>query len=364
MRNVLLTIPAVLLLLLSIWIVVPAPTYVLLALGVPMPEVSPVILALALVVALLALATTGRTRRVVLLLAGASAGLAAIPLAQLPGARRQFDAVTGSLPAPDTSHATAENPSVARGIAFAESSGAVLTLDIYRTSVDGLLPVVVQIYGGAWQMGSPGADSGFATALARDGYLVVSIDYRHAPRFRWPAQIDDVRAAIEWIGQHAGEYGGDPDRIALVGRSSGAQLALVAAYTATERIKAVVSIYGPTNLAEGWRTPPSPDPLPARPTLETFLGGTPADVPERYAAASPITYVSKTVPPTLLVYGARDHIVEARFGRELHTRLKAAGAASIYLEVPWAEHAFDQVPGLGARLVQPYIERFLSAHLH
>jgi acetyl esterase/lipase len=125
----------------------------------------------------------------------------------------------------------------------------------------------------------------------------------------------------------------------------------------------VLSVYGPTDLAEGWRTPPSPDPLPVRPVLEAFLGGTPADIPKRYAAASPVTYVTRRAPPTLLIYGARDHIVESRFGRELDTRLKAVGATSIYLEVPWAEHAFDLVPGLSARLVQPYIERFLAANL-
>jgi acetyl esterase/lipase len=171
-----------------------------------------------------------------------------------------------------------------------------------------------------------------------------------------------VQAALSWIATHAGEHGGDASRIALVGRSAGAQLALVAAYAGdAPKISAVVSFYGPTDLLEGWRVPPRPDPLPVRPTLETYLGGTPDTMAASYREASPITYVSPRVPPTLLLYGARDHIVEARFGRELHDRLHAAGAVSVLLEIPWAEHAFDLLPnGLGGQLSLYYVERFLA----
>jgi acetyl esterase/lipase len=297
-----------------------------------------------------------------MLLSLATLVLAAMPLLAVRATVRHFDAETAGLQPAARTPPPIDELSITRGIVFAEPSGAPLTLDIYRPIGDRLFPVVIQIYGGAWRSGSPADDSRFAATLARKGYLVVGIDYRHTPQWRWPAQIDDVRAAIEWVIGHAGEYNGDAQHVALVGRSSGAQLALVAAYT-SDRIGAVVSIYGPTDLAEGWRTPPSPDPLPVRPVLETFLGGTPDEVPQRYRAASAVTYVSRDVPATLLVYGARDHIVEARFGRELHDQLRAAGASSIYLEVPWAEHAFDAIPGLTYRITQPYIERFLEAHL-
>ena len=67
------------------------------------------------------------------------------------------------------------------------------------------------------------------------------------------------------------------------------------------------------------------------------------------------------VPPTLLLYGSRDHIVEARFGRVLNDRLRAAGATSFLLELPWSEHAFDAVPnGLGGQVSLYYVERFLA----
>jgi acetyl esterase/lipase len=292
----------------------------------------------------------------------AAAAISAGPPIAVYTTLRKFDADTAALRSVPT-RPPIDQVAITRGVVFAEPSGEKLTLDVYRPVSDRLFPVVIQIYGGAWRSGSPADDSGFASALARDGYVVFAIDYRHAPQTRWPAQLDDVRAGIAWVMTNASGYGGDAQHMALLGRSSGAQLALMAAYTSTDQIAAVVSFYGPTDLAEGWRTPPWPDPLPVRPVLEAFLGGTPDDVPQLYAAASPVTYASAQVPPTLLIYGARDHIVEARFGRKLDSRLQTLGASSIYLELPWAEHSFDVIPGLSYRVTFPYVERFLAAHL-
>jgi len=336
--------------------------YWLLTLGVSAPELSPLLAVAGVVVAVVGIRSASGLRRLGGGLAIVAVVLAAVPLVQWRSAVRAFDAATADLKSPEPRATDVPGVSVARDIVFAEPAGRALTLDIYRPLADRLFPVVIQLYGGAWRSGSPGDDSRFAATLARDGYLVVGIDYRHAPQWRWPAQIDDVRAAVEWVIANVGEYGGDTEHVALLGRSSGAQLALVAGYT-SDRVTAVVSLYGPTDLAEGWRQPPSPDPLPVRPVLEAFLGGTPDAVPQLYRAASPVTYVSRLVPPTLLVYGRRDHVVEARFGRELHQRLQTAGASSVYLEVPWAEHAFDALPGLSYRVTLPYIERFLAAHL-
>jgi acetyl esterase/lipase len=341
--------------------VFPAPVAWLLPLAVAAPEISPLLLVIALLLGLYALRSPEGARLLAAFMCGATILLCALPPAQVPSTRRSFDKAMAGIDAAPA--APAEKVSIARGIVFAEPEGRTLTLDLYRPDEDRRFPIVIQIYGGAWRSGGPADDTAFATSLAREGYLVASIDYRHAPQSRWPAQIDDVRAALDWVIDHAGEYGGDAQHVGLLGRSSGAQLALVAAYTNPNRINAVVSFYGPTNLLEGWNEPPSPDPLPVRPVLEAFLGGTPGDVGPLYEAASPITYVSRRVPPTLLIYGGRDHVVEPRFGRELDGKLKAAGATSVYLELPWAEHAFDKVPGLGAWVTRPYVSRFLDKYL-
>ena len=241
-------------------------------------------------------------------------------------------------------------------------------LDIYRPASAGQYPSVVQVYGGAWQRGAPEDDAKFATYLAARGFVVFAIDYRHAPQWPWPAQIEDVRAALGWVREHGGEYDADVSRLALFGRSAGAQLAMVAAYEFNAvpfipamPVRAVVSYYGPVDLTDGYRNPPRPDPLDVRSIEAAFLGGTPDQMPDRYREASPITYVSRRLPPSLLIYGGRDHVVLPRFGAMLDDRLHAVGATSVLLTIPWAEHAFDAIPnGPSGQLSLYYTEQFLE----
>jgi acetyl esterase/lipase len=250
---------------------------------------------------------------------------------------------------------------ITRAIPFASPLAVPLTLDVYRPPASGRYPAIVQIYGGAWQRGAPGDDATFARYFASRGFVVFAIDYRHAPAWQWPAQIEDVRAALRWIRQHGGEYDADVGRLAVVGRSAGAQLALVAAYEGGHDIAAVVSYYGPVDLVDGYRNPPRPDPIDTRGIEEVFLGGTPDQQPQRYRDASPITYVSSAAPPSLLIYGARDHVVLSRFGAMLDQRLRSARTTSVFLEIPWAEHAFDVMTnGPSGQLALYYTERFLT----
>ena len=378
---------ALVLVFLASWTVLPAPNRPLLALAVGAPELSPWLAVSGLVVCVLTLGAGGRgpLARATLGLAVLAVALASVPLVRLPFAVQRFDgAMRAALgddflrgvssarrarlrPAPVVLvdlflGIDAGDARVSRAVPFAAPEGVRLTLDIYRPVRAGRYPSVVQVYGGAWQRGAPGDDAAFATYLAARGYVVFAIDYRHAPRWRWPAPIEDVRAALGWIRQHGGEYGADASRMALLGRSAGAQLAMVAAYEpGALPINAVVSYYGPVDLTDGYRHPPRPDPLDVRSIEEAFLGGTPDTVPDRYRAASPITYVSRRLPPSLLIHGSRDHVVLPRFGAMLDDRLRAAGATSVFLEIPWAEHAFDAVPnGPSGQLSLYYTERFLA----
>jgi acetyl esterase/lipase len=390
-----LLVAALVLAFLTAFIVVPAPVAWLLPVGVVSPEVSPWLALASLTTAIAALAASrlGRFAWIAATAAALSSIVASSPLARLPATVAHFDAaMTGALGADylqaipiDVSRGLRSKPfdvaDFVRGLTPRSASnasettvrgsdGATRRLVIHRpvalehdaTGERTPAPVLVQIYGGAWQRGAPDDDDAFARTLAAKGYVVCAIDYRHAPAARWPAQIEDVRSALAWVSAHAADYGGDPTRLALVGRSAGAQLALVAAYAdRLPQVRAVVSYYGPIDLPEGWRQPPSPDPLGARPILETYLGGTPSEKPDAYREASPIAYVAAGVPPTLLLYGARDHVVEPRFARDLDRRLRAAGATSVLLEIPWAEHAFDAIPhGVSGQLSLYYTERFLA----
>lgn len=379
---------ALVMLFLASWIVLPAPNRALLTLAVGAPELSAWLAlgGLVVCVATLACARAGPLTPVTLVLSAAATVIAFSPLVRLPFVASRFDAAMRTslgdrfletVP-PDRRARMRPSPfavrdlvlgldhggamRVTRGILFATTGGVSLTLDVYRPASAGRYPAVVQIYGGAWQRGAPGDDATFATYLAAHGYVVFAIDYRHAPRWRWPSQIEDVRSALDWIRHHAGEHDADASRLALLGRSAGAHLAMLAAYEPQAMpVAAVVSYYGPVDLTDGYRNPPRPDPLDVRAIEEAFLGGTPDQWPDRYREASPVAYMSRRLPPSLLIYGSRDHIVLPRFGAMLDGRLRAAGATSVFLEIPWAEHAFDAIPnGPSAQLSLYYTERFLA----
>ena len=143
-------------------------------------------------------------------------------------------------------------------------------------------PRLIDIYGGAWQRGAPGDCRQFDSYLAHKGYAVFAIDYRHAPAFRFPAQIEDVRAAISFVHANAAQYRTDPNRLILCGRSAGGQLALLAAYepgpgadSRGDRLLRARPIW-----PRAMHDLPSPDPIDVRQVLATYLGGSPAQAPD------------------------------------------------------------------------------------
>jgi acetyl esterase/lipase len=351
------------LLFLTVWILIPAPVPLLLPLAVGAPEASPVLLVVGMLVAAIAgrYARHSRIARAGVVIAVAAALLSLVPVVQLPVALSRFDHAIANTTAPPP----AEMPGdvrVTRGVPFVKGE-VNLSLDVYQPPVAGTYPVIMQIYGGSWQRGAPASQEWFSRYFAARGYVVVAIDYRHAPEWIWPEQLDDVHAGLYWIRNEAPRFDADPSRIVVVGRSAGAQLAMRLAYRkeAPSAIRAVVNYYGPVDLAHGWRYPPRPDPVNVRGILEAFIGGTPDRKPEHYKHASPISYVSQTSAPTLSLYGARDHIVDARYGRMLDAALNKAGATSVLLELPWAEHSFDAVPnGMGRYVALKYTERFIA----
>lgn len=380
---------------LSSWIVLPAPIYPLLILGVGAPEVSPWLIIFNFIllgittIQLIRSARVGRHYSLWQRLAlGASLVgliLSLLPLIQLPATEKSMTTAMlkglgadylASIPA-EAQQKMRKHPFILadafRGIAtekvrytaniqFAAPAGVPLSMDIYRPSAVGKYPAIVILYGGAWQYGSPKSNAEFSRYMAARGYTIFAIDYRHAPRYRFPAQLDDVRAALDFIRQNAVKYEAQADRIALLGRSAGGHLAMLAAYQPDALpVRAVVSYYGPFNLTEGYKDPPKPDPLNVQGLLRALLGGTPEQLPQQYIKASPASYVTRKLPPTLLIHGSRDHIVEVRFARDMYQRLQAVGTTSVLLEIPWAEHAFDAVfSGPSNQLALYYTERFLA----
>jgi acetyl esterase/lipase len=241
-----------------------------------------------------------------------------------------------------------------------------LALNIYQPLHPGKYPGVIQIYGGAWRGGSPDHDEKFSHYLASRGYVVVAIDYRHAPQHHFPAQLEDVQMAIEYVRSHAKKWEIDSERLGIIGRSAGGHLATLAAYQPdAQPFQAVVSYYAPVDLTVGYADPPVPDPINSRQVMRDFLGGTPTDLPELYNQASPGQLVNRRLPPTLLIYGGQDHLVEVRFGRKLAKNLQSFGTPMVFIEIPWANHAFDAIfNGTSNQLALYYTERFLARSLY
>ena len=372
---------------LSLWIVIPAPNYPLLILGVGAPEVSPwliIVNAIAIVLAVVQLNQDWWTDTLFIcsLLAFC---LSLLPLIQFPFANRQFatemERVLGTdylNKVPETTQLKMrprpfiftdvlrgikpQDVRIERGIVFARPDDVELKLNIYRPLVSGKYPALIILYGGAWQQGTPENDEAFSRYMAVLGYSVIAIAYRHAPKYKFPAQQEDVLAALQYIQEGAEDLEVDCDRMALMGRSAGGHLASLVAYQQDSiPIRAVVNYYGPSNLIEGYHEPPFPNPIKTRTILHDFLAGTPEEIPELYQQASPITYVKPNLPPSLLVYAERDHVVQAKFGRRLHKKLRDFDNQAILLTIPWAEHAFDAIfPGVSNQLALYYTERFLA----
>ncbi len=255
-------------------------------------------------------------------------------------------------------------------IPFSETPSRPLKLDVYRPLLapgDGgkLYPAVIVIHGGSWAHGDKGGY--FAPHnryLASQGYVVFDVQYRFTTldQALWPTQLDDIRAAIRWVKAHAAGFNIDPDRLALLGRSAGAQLALQAAYRACDdavdtQVKAVIAIYGPTNLRLTDST--------HNERVVALLAGKSYEVPENYADASPLDFARDGLPATLLSHGTMDKLVSPVHSELLLNRLCATDTPVVLLRVPWGRHGFDVfMNGLGAQLTQYHTDRFLAWSLY
>ena len=348
----------------------PAPTLPMLAFAVAVPEVAGRALVIAIVlVVVVALALRGRMRVIGTMCAAVACVLALVPLVQYPQANAKaqaeiapFEDGLGAAKAPIASDADIR---VEHDLPVRTRDGAMLALDLYRSKIAGPRPTIITIYGGAWLFGKRADNTSIDRALAARGFTAISVDYRHAPKYRFPTEPNDIEDAIATIAKHARAWGVDPDRVALFGRSAGAELALLAAYAPEPvRVRAVVAYYAPTDLVDGYRITPNPDPANVRRILLAYLGSQPEGRMAAYRAASPVAHVRAGLPPTYLIIGLRDALVRPEQQRELRDALRAHGDAVAAIELPWSNHAFDTLPGgLGGTLATQTTDRFLHATL-
>lgn len=265
---------------------------------------------------------------------------------------------------------------------FAQVDGKDLRLDVYsptqNTANNGASLIVV--HGGSWSAGERSDFPQWNQMFAAQGFTVFDVDYRLAQP-NYLTATGDVKCAVKWVKENAAKFKISPDRIALLGRSAGGHLALLAAYSAgdarlpascsqtdvSENVRAVISIYAPTDLSWAYDNPANQRVIDGPQTLANFLGGSPHEsdeMLERYVVASPVSHITRNTPPTLLIHGGQDQLVRPENMNLLADKLKQEGAPHKTLFIPYAQHGFDyNFNGWAAQISESAILDFLRENI-
>ncbi|MEM7782335.1 MAG: alpha/beta hydrolase [Planctomycetota bacterium] len=212
-----------------------------------------------------------------------------------------------------------------------------LKCDLYLPKGEGPFPAILAVHGGAWKSGTKFSMLRHAWRLAEAGYVVMAINYRHAPKNKFPAQIEDCRYAVRWLRLNADHYRVDPNQIGAFGYSAGGHLVSLLGTAPAEkfpddhlpdelkpfdcRIKAVAAGGAPCEF--GWLKGNSK-------ILAYWLGGSKNDKPEIYRSASPTSFVTPDDPPFFFFHGESDLIVPPSSSLKLHEALKQSGVETQY----------------------------------
>jgi acetyl esterase len=260
---------------------------------------------------------------------------------------------------------------------YALFKGQPLRLSIYRPPATDSAPVLVFIHGGGFVAGSRDVRGPDFRWFADRGWLTISVDYplSSADQHLWDVVDQQIGCALGWITANAAKYGGDPTRLSLSGDSAGGNLAINAAYTAANGtlksscggprpvVSAVSALYPVVDLAGFYD---NADPAlgdVSRDMAGAYLGGSPREFPQRYAAVASATQVSPAAPPTLILMGAADHLVPTEGTYRFADQARAAGVAVELVAVPYADHVFDGRSGsIGQQAYRQLTAKWLRDH--
>ena len=195
-----------------------------------------------------------------------------------------------------------------KGIEYSNPDNQHLQIDLARPDGDGPYPAVICIHGGGFRAGAREGYDGLIKKLAKNGYVAVTVTYRLAPKYQFPAAVYDVKAAVRWLRANAATYHIDPNRIGATGGSAGGHLAQFLGVTAglkqfegeggnpeqSSRVACVVNFYGPSDFTKSYGKS-----VDAAEVLPLFLGGNLEKERKRHIEASPLYWVTPDAAPTL-----------------------------------------------------------------
>ncbi len=280
-------------------------------------------------------------------------------------------------------------------VTYKEVENETLKLNVYSPKKEGKYPIIIYIHGGGWMRGSKDRflELRILKRLAYMGFVVFNIDYRLAPIPNLATfqeiphdnptireMVSDVRASILYVTKNALKYKGDTNSLFLFGRSAGAHLALLTAFSCEDKffdmegiecsihdfdISGVIAFYPATDLVELNEFYEDEGSPVFKQSLYRSTGTTIEESRNLYEIFSPISYVTEEnlerIPPVFLAAGSKDRIFDVYQSEELNEELQKLGLTSVLLEFPWANHAFDAViNGPGGQLVFQYLSQFLA----
>jgi acetyl esterase/lipase len=241
-----------------------------------------------------------------------------------------------------------------------DTAGHAVPVDVIVPNGNGPFPVLLYCHGGAWVAGNPASHRKLTFRFAERGFLVVSVDYRLAPEYPFPAGFDDCCAALRWTVRNAHRFGGDPARLAIGGDSAGGNLAAAVAIHCAQRpreprIAAAVLIYGVFDFADVG------GPLFSGALREAYLGRKAGDDLLRDHRVSPI-HGAAQLPPSLVIVGSQDPLLAD--SKALAVRLTAAGVRHELVVASGMPHGYVQMEFFGnARRSIDTIASFLEREL-
>jgi acetyl esterase/lipase len=220
-------------------------------------------------------------------------------------------------------------------------SDAAQKMDLYLPAgrTEDSTKLIVLVHGGAWITGDKSDFTGFVPTLQQrlPHYAIANINYRLATNTtnHFPAQENDMKAAIDFLMQKTAEYQ-ISQKLVLLGASSGGHLAALQAYKYnTPKIKAVVDFYGPIDMADLYND--VTDPL-IKSYIQNLMSGTPVINPTLYQQSSPINFVNAQSPPTIILHGAIDELVSVEQSIGLKNKLQSVGVINQLLIYPDQGH--------------------------
>ncbi len=235
-------------------------------------------------------------------------------------------------------------------IEYANPSEQHLKLNMARpTKGTGPFAAIVCIHGGGFRAGDRNGYNGMIRELARHGYVAVTVEYRLAPKFPFPAAVYDVKSSVRWLRANAKKYRIDPSRIGTMGGSAGANLAEMLGVTEgvkslegdegnpeqSSAVQAVVSYFGPTDFTKSYGKS-----VDAAEVLPLYLGGDLEKARTKHLQASPLYWITPAAAPTLCIHGTKDNYVAHEQAIWFVDKMKASGAEAELLTLENAGHGF------------------------